>query len=266
MVGVLIAALLASATPATGAAPVPLPQAQPALWVLRDDDTTVYLFGTFHALDGRHRWFNNEVRAAFSNSDELVLETIVPERPRISRQASPHRPVQGGDIASGTPFLTATRTAVAAGGEHGMQVSKGADMVLRRAAESEGKPIAGLETFDFQLSMFSRMAPVSSGTAAPTNIATAKTQLALVMTSLQAAWNRGDQRVFAALLAEMRRTSPDSYRAMFPERNADWANWIVNRMEQPGIVFVAVGAGHFAGPDSVQSKLTLKGMVATRIN
>ena len=41
----------------------PLPAApeapidQPAMFVVRDADTTIYIFGTFHALDGRSQWF-----------------------------------------------------------------------------------------------------------------------------------------------------------------------------------------------------------------
>ena len=38
---------------------------------------------------------------------------------------------------------------------------------------------------------------------------------------------------------------------MFTERNARWADWIAGRMQTPGTVFVAVGAGHLAGKDSV---------------
>src|SRR3954449_2564370 len=57
-----------------------LPDANPALWVVRDADTTIYLFGTFHLLDGRP-WFNDEVRTAFDASDELVMEAILPESP-----------------------------------------------------------------------------------------------------------------------------------------------------------------------------------------
>ena len=267
MVTVLIAALLASApaapSPAVTASP---PQANPAMWVVRDEDTTIYLFGTFHALDGRSSWFTNQVREAFSSSDELILETIIPDHPRILPQPSSPPSMHSFRVAPGASFLASTRMAMSAGSDQGMQVSKGADMVLRRAAEAEGKPVEGLETLQFQVGMFHRMAPAQPRTAAPVTSAAGKAQLAALMSNMQAAWNRGDQRIFAALLDDMRRSSPDSYRVMFPERNAHWANWIVNRMEQPGTVFVAVGAGHFAGPDSVQSKLTLKGMVATRAN
>ena len=44
----------------------------------RDADTTVYLFGTFHLLDGRP-WLNDEIKTAFDASGELVLEAILPE-------------------------------------------------------------------------------------------------------------------------------------------------------------------------------------------
>ena len=73
----------APAAPAPQTAPasqVPLPDANPALWVVRDDDTTIYLFGTFHLLDGRP-WFDDEVRTAFDASSEVVLEAIIPENP-----------------------------------------------------------------------------------------------------------------------------------------------------------------------------------------
>src|SRR3954462_9176017 len=75
------AAPAATAAPSSPAhSPAPLPDANPAIWVVRDADTTIYLFGTFHLLDGRP-WFNDEVRTAFDASDELVMEAILPDDP-----------------------------------------------------------------------------------------------------------------------------------------------------------------------------------------
>jgi uncharacterized protein YbaP (TraB family) len=270
MVGVLIAALLANApVPAAAAAPAPLP-AHPAMWVVRDEDTTIYLFGTFHALDGRSQWFTGGVRDAFDSSDELVLETLIPEQPRVA-SAPPvvqrrTTPMTSFKVAPGASFLASTRMAVAVSHDSGMEVSKGADMVLRDAARSEGKQVAGLETLEFQLDMFNRMAPVQPPSPSSAADPAAKAQLAAVMAEMQSAWGRGDQRIFTAMLGEMRRATPDNYRMMFPERNGRWAQWLAGRMQRPGTVFVAVGAGHFAGPDSVLSQLTLRGYVATRVN
>ncbi|MFL6725130.1 MAG: TraB/GumN family protein, partial [Sphingomicrobium sp.] len=86
MIGFLVAAAVAGATPAAGpgAGPTALavvPQAEPAVFVVRDADTTIYLFGTFHALDANAEWFHDQVRGAFESSDELVLETLIPEGP-----------------------------------------------------------------------------------------------------------------------------------------------------------------------------------------
>src|SRR6187200_2334369 len=59
---------------APAAAATALPDADPAIWVVKDPDTTIYLFGTFHALDGKSDWFNDEVKMAFDQSKEVVLE------------------------------------------------------------------------------------------------------------------------------------------------------------------------------------------------
>ena len=56
-----------------------MPDTDPALWVVKDADTTIYLFGTFHALDGKTDWFNDEVRAAFDRSSKVYLEIVKPE-------------------------------------------------------------------------------------------------------------------------------------------------------------------------------------------
>jgi uncharacterized protein YbaP (TraB family) len=86
------------------------------------------------------------------------------------------------------------------------------------------------------------------------------------MAQMQSSWNNGDQRVFVNLLERMRQSTPHDYQLMFPDRNDQWADWVVSRMERPGTIFVAVGAGHFAGPDSVLAKLSSKGVTATRLN
>ena len=70
---------VAAQSPAPAQAPAPaakaaLPDADPAIWVVKDPDTTIYLFGTFHALDGKSDWFNDEVKTAFDQSQEVVLE------------------------------------------------------------------------------------------------------------------------------------------------------------------------------------------------
>jgi uncharacterized protein YbaP (TraB family) len=246
------------------------------MFVVRDADTTVYIFGTFHALDGKADWFHDQVRSAFDSSNELVLETLVPEgpvrpaaQPAFSIAAPP--PMRNLQLTTSASFLGTTRMAINAGRLQGMRVDNGADNVLRHAAEAVGKPVEGLETLQSQLNMFTRMPtaaaaphagePIDNGDS---NEAMAK--LSSTMSAMQAAWKRGDQSVFVNMLDQLRTASPDTYRVLFTERNARWADWIAARMQTPGTVFVAVGAGHLAGKDSVLVRLAEQGIISTRLN
>ncbi len=90
--------------------------------------------------------------------------------------------------------------------------------------------------------------------------------MAAVLARLQIAWNTGDVESFTPMLEQMQSRSPDSYKLLFQDRNGRWAAWIARRLQQPGTVFVAVGAGHLAGKDSVQQKLAGFGIRSARVN
>lgn len=77
----LLFSLHAYSQAASPASPVGTPhrQADPALWVVRDSDTTIYLFGTVHVLKPGLSWFDSAVKAAFDKSDTLVLEMVEPD-------------------------------------------------------------------------------------------------------------------------------------------------------------------------------------------
>src|SRR3954451_267430 len=264
MVNLLVAAALAAAMQT--AAP-PDPAEQPAMFVVRDADTTVYIFGTFHALDGHANWLKSPVRDAFERSDELVLETVIPEGPQ-PMQAT--RGFRGPSVTPSASFLATTRMAISAGRSQGMQVGNGADMVLRHLAETEGKSVEGLETLQLQLDMFNRMpTTMTPAVAKPQSSPTANNQmesLSMAMAAMQSAWKRGDQTVFVNMLNQLKAASPDTYRMMFTERNERWADWIRARMQTPGTVFVAVGAGHLAGQDSLLVRLAERGIPSHRAN
>lgn len=270
LAAILVPAPLA-ALPSLNVRPAAQPAAEPALWMLRDVDTTIYLFGTFHALDASSDWFGRNVRAAFDSSDQLILETLVPTDPidltnALIRHALVAVPKVGQPVAAGgsvqvSAFAASARQAMAAGRSAGMTVDRGADAVLRSIADSEGKPVSGLESFDFQLAMFTGLpspAPAPAANAPPVD----PKQL---MIDLRAAWERGDSAGFAAVLGTLETQSPVAYRRLFVDRNADWASWIARRMGQPGTVFVAVGTGHLIGRDSVQQQLASRGYRTTRI-
>lgn len=262
MVNLLAAAALAAATPVTTPAQ---PPAEPAMYVVHDSHTTIYLFGTFHTLDGDPHWFDHGIRTAFESSNELVLETLLPEGPNAAQEL--RQAIKTPSTTPSASFLATTRMAVSASRADGMQVDNGADAVLRHLAEAEGKPVEQLETLQFQLNMFNHL---EANSAPPRTVKAGQPvgaieDLPTTMARLQSAWKSGDQKVFVQLLDKMRDAAPDTYKTMFTDRNARWADWIAARMQTPGTVFVAVGAGHLAGSDSVLVRLAEKGIESQRV-
>jgi uncharacterized protein len=236
-------------------------RATPALWEIRDADTTIYLFGTFHTLDDRTVWFDDKVRQAFDDSGELILETVVPNDMANFRAAVSETPTEAGGPGKLKPFIAQTQAAVGHGRSLGMSIEHGADSVLRRVADGIGKPVGGLERFEDQLGTLANI-PAPSATPGFKTVQPASVSV----TDLLKAWRDGDTGAFSTMLAGFEAKAPVAYRILISDRNAKWGQWIVNRLDQPGTVFVAVGSGHLAGKDSVQQWLAARGIASNRIS
>jgi uncharacterized protein YbaP (TraB family) len=236
-------------------------RATPALWEIRDADTTIYLFGTFHTLDGHTVWFDRKVRQAFDASGELVLETVIPEDLAAAREQVTEIAPDGKRRIK--PFIAQTQAAVSHGNAMGMSINNGADAVLRRVAQDAGKHVSGLEKFEDQLRTLSNIpAPPPAAAAA----ALKSPPGAVTIKDLLGAWTNGDTGAFSTMLAGFEAKSPVAYRMLIADRNARWGQWIADRLDQPGTVFVAVGTGHLAGKDSVQAYLADRGIASNRIS
>ncbi|GLR48494.1 TraB/GumN family protein [Sphingomonas astaxanthinifaciens] len=284
---------LAQAAPATAApAAAKLPDTDPALWVVKDKDTTIYLFGTFHALDGKTDWFNDEVRAAFDRSSKVYLEIIQPENPaevaplmQKYAMATDGKPLTSklsdkgkkdfaealaslGVPATGfdqfKPFFASMMLSVLSAQKLGKTGEQGAEAIITKAAKATGKPLDQLETLEFQMGIFDALPEAEQVRLLEYTAATMKDAPATFarMTKL---WNDGDAEGFAKLINEMETQSPMLADVLLAKRNATWAKWIDNRLKEPGTVFVAVGAGHLAGNNSVQDYLAKQGIKTTRV-
>lgn len=266
------AALLLLASIATPSAATPAPpriaanpvvRATPALWEIRDADTIIYLFGTFHTLDGRTSWFENKVKQAFDSSGELVLETVIPADLEAAKAASRDQVTEPGPNGERKlkPYIASTQTVASHTKSMGLSVDNGADAVLRRLADGAGKPVGGLEKFEDQIKTLSNIPapPPAAAAAGPAP------SITVTLNDLLGAWTKGNTGAFALMLSGLEAKSPVAYRMLIADRNARWGQWIVNRLDQPGTVFVAVGSGHLAGKDSVQSWLAARGISAARV-
>ena len=63
----------------------------------------------------------------------------------------------------------------------------------------------------------------------------------------------------------MRDESELMYQSLLVNRNINWAGQIQTLLEGSGTVFIAVGAAHLAGDDSVQAQLARRGITAERV-
>jgi uncharacterized protein len=290
----LLSATLFAATPALAETTekVALPDADPAIWVVKDPDTTIYLFGTFHALDGKQDWFNEEVKTAFDQASEVVLELPPVEdkaalQPIVMKYAldTSGKPLSeklspksrekfakvlgemGAPAAAFDKFrpFFATLTLVMAGAQKlGLTGEQGAEAVLTKAAKDGKKPISGLETMDYQMGLFANM-PEEEQIKMLEEALDQLDQLEPLFKEMTGYWTTGDSEGFAKLMNEMSAKSPAQYKTLLTDRNANWAEWVDKRLDQPGTVFVGVGAGHLGGKDSVQQLLAKRGIKSSRV-
>jgi hypothetical protein len=275
---------LTSCTP-----PAPRQDADPALWVVRDADTTIYLFGTVHALKPGLGWFDDAVRDAFDKSDALVLELVLPPDAEmqaivqelgandgaLSAQLPPEtarklhdalaRMGKAPDMLDGSEaWLAAIQLANMPARATGYDPKDGAETVLSAAAAKANKPVTGLETAREQFGYFDRLSPgAQQALLAQTldELPEAETRLDAIV----AAWGKGDTDAIGKLLNDDLARAPELARALLIERNRHWADWIAARMKRPGTVFVAVGAGHLAGDRWLQGELARRGMRVFRV-
>ena len=273
MIGFLAAAALAAATPAPPPASVPASaiNADPAIFVVHDADTTVYIFGTFHALDAKTQWFNDQVKDAFEKSDELVLETLLPEgppKPGTALAAAPVRCACRSPPPRPSSRRRAWRSTPAA--RRGCRSATAPTWCCAESPRTKASRSKGSKAFS-PSSICSASMPATAPAppprpGAPGPLRAPMASLSKSMAEMQSAWKRGDQSVFVRMLGQVERSSPDMYRMMFVERNAHFAEWIASRMQRPGTIFVAVGAGHLAGKDSVLVRLAERGIESSRVN
>ena len=88
--------------------------------------------------------------------------------------------------------------------------------------------------------------------------------LELVQTMIEE-WKAGDVKDLANLMNEAMVDQTELNEVLLTRRNANWAEWMSSRLDQPGTVFMAVGAGHIGGDEGLLDLLEDKGLKATRV-
>jgi uncharacterized protein len=252
--------------------------ADPALWVVQDADTTIYLFGTVHVLKPGLSWFDEAVWAAFNQSDQIMLEMIEPDQTAMAGMimklaVNPAGPALTDKLPADKRAAFAAALAdlgmpvtlsVAGLPKLGYDSGSGAERTLSVAAKAAGKKLEGLETPDQQLGYFDDL-PEPLQIEFLVSTIDDFPKMGSELDKMVASWAAGDPAALAATLNESMRATPAIGKRLLSDRNARWAEWIDQRMRSPGNIFIAVGAGHLAGADSVQAWLAKRKLTAKRI-
>ncbi len=281
-------ALAAEPTPAPAVATV---NADPALWVIKDADTTIYLFGTVHVMKDNIKWFDGGVKAAYDDSSEVVFEldlsnpqalqgavmklAIDPDGPPLTQKLGPDLAASLGQAFKdiGLPmaafekfepwFVPAVmlQTMLA---KTGYSPDGGVDVKLAAALKKDGKTLGALETAEEQMGFFDTLPETVQIAFLKSTIADLP-KTGPVLDEMVSAWAKGNPEALDALMNKGMQATPELEKVLLNDRNVRWADWVEKRMAKPGTVFMAVGAGHLAGKNSVQEKLKAKKLIATRI-
>jgi hypothetical protein len=266
--------------------------ARPAMWKLADEDTIIYLFGTFHLLPKGQDWRTPAFEQALGQSQELVLEVadvgdpnaaagammklgMSPRLPPIAeRVPEDKRPALKAMIAeSGVPEAVLDRLETWAAGlsligvtfkRLGLDPELGVETQIEGPFRKGGKTVLGLETVEEQFGFFDGLSEEAQR-AFLVGVLDESEETREQFRAMLKAWATGDLEAIAATFNDETQMSPELREALMTRRNQRWADWLDKRMDRPGTVFVAVGAGHLAGEGSVQAMLRKHGLKAKRV-
>jgi uncharacterized protein YbaP (TraB family) len=266
-------------------------QAEPAMWVIRDKDSTIYLIGTLHLLRPDSEWNAAKVKKTVTESTELWLEVadiddeastlplitkygMDPEKALSSKLNAAQKeklfkaadaygiPSQG--LESMKPWMAALTFSILPWLKAGYDPKAGIDHVLKAQADKEGDKVSGFETGEEQIRFLADL-PESEQIAFLDQTLTEVEKGVTQVEKLVKAWIEGDSQTIADFLVkELQKEAPTLYEKLVVRRNIAWSKKIAEILKGSGVQQVAVGAAHLVGPDSLQAQLEKRGIKVER--
>ena len=291
--------------PAVPTAPVSLdaieaqgpPTGAPLLWVMKDADTTIYLFGSVHILRQNLNWMDPRLFRAFDSADQAWFEVPaldkLPPFKGFSGRVYDSRPVLLNgltdteksqlkvlvarydatleDVARVRPEAMASfvREIDEMGG--GLSIQRGADFTLFNRARDMKKKTDGFESYGEHYGYLTQLQAGSGDTG------TADLKRALAAhfgtgspdddaNVMVKYWRTGDEKAITDSVLRMAKANPLQYDLLLVQRNGKWVPRIEAMLQTKGTVFITVGAAHLVGPDGLVAQLRARGHTVTRLD
>ena len=263
----------------------------PLIWEVRSEANTVYLLGSIHL--GRSDMYpmGPVVEKAYQASKIVVLEADPTDQESImgAISASLYEPPESlqknlpgpllarlsrtlerygiplEQVQPMKPFLVAITLASIEYAKAGFDPSLGVDMHFARRAKQDGKPVVELESFGGQMALMSNLSGgLQESMLQVTLDSIDKGEIPALVGSMVDAWKSGDEiRLLDTVSAEERKlpaaVTQEFHRKFMSDRNVAMVGKIESMLKQPDVHFIAIGAAHLLGQDSVLQILSEKG-------
>jgi uncharacterized protein YbaP (TraB family) len=264
----------------------------PAIWEMRGPSSSIMLLGSVHLLRESDYPLPDNIARAMERAECLVFELDMDDLDPVMSQTLFQNLGRVPDGASLPEILGPDNYAVASekSRELGIELDLlsefkpwfaaltimnlqlmrlgfvpqlGLDQQLAAAAVSAGKEVTGLETLEFQIELFDGMPDPVQVQLLMQTLHEADL-LENQMGALVGAWRDGKTDILARELGRNFSEYPDLYRSLVTERNASWANQLIEMGDGDRECLVVVGALHLVGKGSLIDLLRDKGAHVVR--
>ncbi len=268
-------------------------QSRAFAWKATRGSGVVYLVGSVHMLTSDFYPLAPSLDAAFKDSDLLVEEAnltemlspntqfamlsrgMLPAGQSLDKVVSPATLALINQHSGGLgmplealkqfkPWFLAMTLEAAEWQKAGFDAELGLDKHFFDRAQTDSKSIQGLETTDFQISLFDGMTADQQDRFLAETLKSIDTETASVG-KLAGAWKAGDVAGVERLVLAEVKNDPITYDRLLVARNRTWLPKIEALFSRPRHAFVVVGAAHLVGPEGVVAMLRAKGYQVTQL-
>jgi uncharacterized protein YbaP (TraB family) len=257
------------------------------IWKVTGPGGAVYLVGSVHLLTKDFYPLSPALDTAFKESDLLVEEAdlgemeapasqlklltrgLLPANQSLDAVLSPATyalvtkrvadlgmPIE--PLKRFKPWMLALTLVELEWQKAGFDASLGLDRHFYDRAQTDRKAVQGLETIDYQLSLFDQMSADEQDRMLADSLKDLDKERANVLT-LTNAWKAGDAPTVERIVLEDVKEDRAMYERLLVNRNRNWVPTIEALLSRKGRAFVVVGAAHLVGPDGLISLLKAKG-------
>ena len=275
---------------AAGAAPVAA-HARPPVWVVKDADSEMVLFGSVHILPPGLDWEPPALARALAAADDVWFELPVdpateaetarlatelgvlpadqslfkllpPNDAALMMRVAAMYEVSPAVLDRLQPWLAEIALAGGAYRKAGADAASGVEKTLA----AEARPAAERRAFETPaeqigiLSQAPRTEQIASLRQTMQEMETKPDQYGILVK----AWVDGDMAgLDREAIADMRKAAPTLFKTLVTDRNARWTQVLDARLKGHGRTVVVVGVGHLIGPGGVPARLRALGYSVT---